>query len=247
MDIPITTARPGDQTQNETQTMTSAIQGIAAAPNVPGPRITQGFTFPTLSRLGTGPRISEISSVDHEELIGLCKCYIKPTTLRGFEYVDADHSIDDSEYCVLPLTGDIPGTVNPFRCERPTSKLSGLLIHAILALCCQHSEHLVGRKSDEAAEHRRKAVQLLESALKTRPVLNLLDPILILFTLDASFSFISSQWSSSKLIYYYQCTLSATGTWSTKLKRAYSMLQTLGGAHVLTTPRMRAQVGMLTW
>ncbi|KAL2818166.1 fungal-specific transcription factor domain-containing protein [Aspergillus cavernicola] len=147
-----------------------------------------------------------------------------PQNTQGFALPTPSH---DSEYCVLPLTGDIPGAVNPFRCERQTSKLSGLLIHAILALCCQHSERLVGNQSSEAAEHRRKAVQLLESALKSRPVLSLLDPILILFTLD--------------------CTLSATGTWSTKLRRAYSMLQTLGGTKVLTTPRMRAQVGMLIW
>lgn len=93
---------------------------------------------------------------------------------------------DDSEYCVLPLTGDIPGAVNPFRCDRQSSPLSGLLVHAILALCCQHRRSSVERSSGEAAEHRRKAFQLLEHALKSRPVLNLLDPILILFTLDVS-------------------------------------------------------------
>lgn len=89
---------------------------------------------------------------------------------------------------MLPLTRDIPGAVNPFRCKSQTSQPSRLLFHAILALCCQHLERLEGNRSSEAAEHRRKAVQLLECALKSSPVLSLLDPILILFTLDASSS-----------------------------------------------------------
>lgn len=88
---------------------------------------------------------------------------------------------------MLPLTGDIPGAVNPFRCERQTSKLSSLLVHAILALCCHHRARLAGNRSIEVAEHRKKAVQLLESAFHRTPGLSLLDPILILFTLDASY------------------------------------------------------------
>lgn len=92
---------------------------------------------------------------------------------------------DDSEYCVLPLTTDIPGAVNPFRRDRQKSQLSGLLVHAILALCCHHRRGVAGISSN-AAEHRRKAVELLESAFKNRPIIGLLDPILILFTLEVS-------------------------------------------------------------
>lgn len=101
-----------------------------------------------------------------------------------------DHAydtIDDSEFCVLPLTGDIPGAVNPFRCKRQTSQRSRLLFHSILALCCQHLGRLAGSWPSEAAEHRRKAVQLLECALQSSPVLSLLEPIVILFTLDAGY------------------------------------------------------------
>lgn len=76
--------------------------------------------------------------------------------------------------------------MNPFRCIRQTSQRSRLLFHSILALCCQHLGRLAGSWPSEAAEHRRKAVQLLECALKSSPVLSLLEPILILFTLDAS-------------------------------------------------------------
>ncbi|KAL2850228.1 hypothetical protein BJY01DRAFT_233302 [Aspergillus pseudoustus] len=168
------------------------------------PRSAQEFALPGPPRLETGPGLALIICVDHEELLGLY----------------------ESEYCVLPITGDISLSINPLRCERQVSKPSGLLIQAIIALCCQHSARLMGSHSDEAAEHRRKATQLLESAFKCRPVLSLLDPILILFTLH--------------------CTISASGIWLSKL-RTHSMLQTLGGTTVLTTPRMRAQVGMLIW
>ncbi|KAE8373874.1 fungal-specific transcription factor domain-containing protein [Aspergillus bertholletiae] len=205
MDISTTTDRPAEPALNGRQNIAPTLQDTAAAPSGSESHSTQGFVFSAPTRPGNDPRIVEITSVDHEELLRLY----------------------DSKYCVLPLTGDIPGAVNPFRCERQVSKPSILLIHAILALCCQHSERLVASQSREAAEHRGQAVRLLESALQNKPHLTLLDPILILFTLD--------------------CTLSAAGTWATKLRRTYSMLQTLGGTGVLTTPRIRAQVGMLIW
>ncbi|KAJ5097066.1 hypothetical protein N7456_007787 [Penicillium angulare] len=84
--------------------------------------------------------------------------------------------------------------------------------------------------SDEVVEHRGKAAQLLENALRTiqsQNSLHLLEPILILFTLD--------------------CTLSATGQWNTHLKRAHSVLQACGGPNSLIAPRQRSQVGMLLW
>ncbi|RAH79666.1 hypothetical protein BO86DRAFT_435775 [Aspergillus japonicus CBS 114.51] len=139
----------------------------------------------------------------------------------------------DSKFCVLPLTGDT--TLNPFRCKRQTSQGSRLLFHSILALCCQHLKRLTGSSwSSEAAEHRRKAAQLLDTALQQGRQhagsvnnLHLLEPILILFTLD--------------------CTLSASGTWATHLHRAHSMLEAAGGPGALISPRIRSQVGMLIW
>lgn len=118
-------------------------------------------------------------------------------THRSLIIGHAYDTIDDSEFCVLPLTGDIPGAVNPFRCKRQTSQRSRLLFHSILALCCQHLGRLAGSWPSEAAEHRRKAVQLLECALQSSPVLSLLEPILILFTLDASHSHRSYMWLNS--------------------------------------------------
>ncbi|CAG8105377.1 unnamed protein product [Penicillium nalgiovense] len=113
--------------------------------------VPRTFQEPTVSyssaRLQAVPMISEISSNDHEKLLELY----------------------DSEFCVLPLTGDIPGTVNPFRCKRQTPQRSRLLFHSILALCCQHLARFAGSWSSEAAEHRRKAVQLLECALQSSP------------------------------------------------------------------------------
>ncbi|KAJ5380097.1 uncharacterized protein N7496_002525 [Penicillium cataractarum] len=83
--------------------------------------------------------------------------------------------------------------------------------------------------SEEMIKHRGKATQLLETALasiQSRECLHLLEPILILFTLDA-----------------FQCTLSATGHWSSHLERAHTMLQLCGGPSSLTAPRQRSQVG----
>ncbi|RDW86608.1 uncharacterized protein DSM5745_03250 [Aspergillus mulundensis] len=74
----------------------------------------------------------------------------------------------DSEFCVLPLTSDMP--INPLRCQRQTSQGSSLLFHSILALCCQHLKGLTGSGSAEADEHRRKALQLLDGALPSRDV-----------------------------------------------------------------------------
>ncbi|KAL4886799.1 fungal-specific transcription factor domain-containing protein [Aspergillus karnatakaensis] len=134
----------------------------------------------------------------------------------------------DSEFCILPLTSDT--SINPFRCQRQTSQGSRLLYHSILALCCQHLKRMTGSWSTEADDHRSKAAHLLDSALQSKQIqrsFHLLEPMLILFTLD--------------------CTLSAAGTWNAHLTRAHSMLQVCGGPSALTTPRVRSQVGMLLW
>lgn len=74
--------------------------------------------------------------------------------------------------------------MNPFRCQPQTSQGSRLLLHSILALCCRHLDRLTGSWSTEAARHRSKAVQLLEQALQNGNEIHLLEPILIMFTLD---------------------------------------------------------------
>ena len=88
---------------------------------------------------------------------------------------------------MLPLTSDI--AINPFRCRPQTAQGSRLLFHAVLALCYRHLNRLTCNWSDEVAEHHGKAVQLLEGALRSKQSqnnLHLLEPILILFTLDVS-------------------------------------------------------------
>ena len=94
-------------------------------------------------------------------------------------------NLDDSEFCVLPLTSDM--SVNPFRCQLQMSQSSPLLFHSILALCCQHLDCLTGSWSTEASQHKKKAVQLLEYTFKSKEnerSFHLLEPILIMFTLD---------------------------------------------------------------
>ncbi|KFY08400.1 hypothetical protein V492_06265 [Pseudogymnoascus sp. VKM F-4246] len=85
--------------------------------------------------------------------------------------------------------------------------------------------------SKEASEHRKKAVELLDTASKsdqvTRIGLHVLEPILVMFTLD--------------------CTLSATGPWTGHLMRVRSVLDACGGPLALDNSRVRSQVGMLFW
>lgn len=136
-----------------------------------------------LTAASVAPRaVLELSPNDHDWLLELCKKHKFPVvvlaTLTGQ---------DDSQFCVLPLTGDL--TVNPFRCKQHVSQGSRLLFHSILALCCQHLNRLTGSYSKEATENRRKATQLLECTLRSKEAnsnFHLLEPLLILFTLDAS-------------------------------------------------------------
>ncbi|KAE8318357.1 fungal-specific transcription factor domain-containing protein [Aspergillus transmontanensis] len=135
----------------------------------------------------------------------------------------------DTEFCVLPITSDI--ALNPFRCREPLSQGSRLLFHSILALCCRHLSQITGTPSSEEREHRNQAFKLLENALQSdqlaRRGLTLLDPLLVLFTLD--------------------CTLSASGRWSTYLTRAHSILEACGGPPALDNARIRSQVAMILW
>lgn len=62
----------------------------------------------------------------------------------------------------------------------------------MLALCCRHLNLLTGSWSSEAQEHCGEASKLLAQACQNQQLvkkgLELLDPILILFTLDVSMS-----------------------------------------------------------
>ncbi|PLB49686.1 hypothetical protein P170DRAFT_357297 [Aspergillus steynii IBT 23096] len=142
---------------------------------------------------------------------------------------DALLQLYDTEFCILPLTSDT--ALNPFRYRKPLPQGSKLLFHSILALCCRHISQITGTWSSEEREHRSQAMKLLEYTLRndqlTREGLTLLDPILILFTLD--------------------CTISASGQWSTHLTRVFSILESCGGVSALNNARIRAQVAMVVW
>ncbi|KAE8147898.1 fungal-specific transcription factor domain-containing protein [Aspergillus avenaceus] len=135
----------------------------------------------------------------------------------------------DTEFCVLPITSDT--ALNPFRCREPVSQGSKLLFHAILALCCRHLSQMTGTWSTEEREHRSQAFKLLDHALQSdqlsRRGHTLLDPLLVLFTLD--------------------CTLSASGKWTAYLTKALSILEACGGPSTLDNARIRSQVAMLIW
>ncbi|QMW31287.1 hypothetical protein G4B84_006668, partial [Aspergillus flavus NRRL3357] len=98
----------------------------------------------------------------------------------------------DTEFRVLPTTSDT--ALNPFRCREPLPQGSRLLFHSILALCCRHLSQITGTPSSEEREHRNQAFKLLENALQSdqlaRRGLTLLDPLLVLFTLDVQVSVI---------------------------------------------------------
>ncbi|KAI9043602.1 uncharacterized protein KD926_003372 [Aspergillus affinis] len=142
---------------------------------------------------------------------------------------DALLQLYDKEFCILPLTSDT--ALNPFRYRKPLPQGSRLLFHAILALCCRHLSQITGAWSSEEREHRSQAMKLLEYTLRngqlTRERLTLLDPILVLFTLD--------------------CTISASGQWTTHLTRVLSILESCGGVSALNNQRIRAQISMVVW
>ncbi|KAK1143722.1 hypothetical protein N8T08_006122 [Aspergillus melleus] len=142
---------------------------------------------------------------------------------------DALLQLYDTEFCILPLTSDT--ALNPFRYRKPLPQGSRLLFHAILALCCRHLSQITGAWSSEEKEHRSQAMKLLEYSLRngqlTREGLTLLDPILVLFTLD--------------------CTISASGQWTTHLTRIFSILEGCGGVSALNNQRIRAQIAMVVW
>lgn len=124
----------------------------------------------------------ETASVDsqNDALFQLCK---KP---YRYGLSKSNMALDDTEFCILPLTSDT--ALNPFRYRKPLLQGSRLLFHSILALCCRHLRQITGAWLSEEREHRTQAMKLLEYTLRNDQVtsngLTLLDPILVLFTLD---------------------------------------------------------------
>lgn len=89
-------------------------------------------------------------------------------------------AVDDSDFCIIPLTNNMQ--INPFRCERSLWQTSPSLMHAVLALA---GHHLV---APDVEDHRQIAIHALRRSLdtswRTTPLLELLDTIIILFSLD---------------------------------------------------------------
>ena len=136
---------------------------------------------------------------------------------------------DDQEFCTRPLTKDF--AFNPFRCREETSDGTNFLFHAILALSSHHLARTQGdvHLKTESLNHKSTAIKLYSEALLQPDIqhLALLDTLLILITLEAA--------------------QSALSTWKVHLVGAYNLIEAAGGVSVLVTPRLRSQFGMLQW
>ena len=104
---------------------------------------------------------------------------------------------DNAEFCVIPLTFDLP--VNPFRYRTEILKRSPCLLHAVLALACHHTDRhstpTAGRRksghiSEVSLSHGQHALQLFRHAFDWQNVSQmgsaLLDTIIALFSFDVS-------------------------------------------------------------
>ncbi|KIW36494.1 uncharacterized protein PV06_11261 [Exophiala oligosperma] len=136
----------------------------------------------------------------------------------------------NTSFCILPLTADM--NLNPFRIrQRDNLPSPSFVAHAVLALSCQHLNHLTGGWATKAVEHRSKADLMLAAALSGREYPNslgdILDAILIMITQD--------------------CALSALGTWNVHLRRALEALNAAGAVAALDDTRVQSQVAMLVW
>lgn len=93
--------------------------------------------------------------------------------------------IDDQDFCVFPLSGDIPS--NPFRCRSETTRGPQSLLHAILAVSYFHA----GRQSSrtdllpfDVVDHQNTALKLYRDELDTYTSSQgpqLLDTVMVLF------------------------------------------------------------------
>ena len=152
------------------------------ADNLPTEGVVSTFRAPvgdpTSGLLGAGQVGNQ-----HDALLQLCK---SEQYNMDWSILTCWRCLDDTEFCILPLTSDT--ALNPFRYRKPLPQESRLLFHAILALCCRHLSQITGAWSSEEREHRSQAMKLLEYTLRngqlTREGLTLLDAILVLFTLD---------------------------------------------------------------
>ena len=106
-------------------------------------------------------------------------------------------------------------------------------MHAILALSSHHLSKATSKKQleleTETFNHKSTAYQLYREALSQPDTqhLALLDTLLVLITLEAA--------------------QSALSTWSVHLNGAYNLIKASGGIHMITTPRLTAQIIMLNW
>lgn len=97
------------------------------------------------------------------------------------------HSIDNEEFCTIPLTFHL--RINPFRYRTDLDPEPIFLVHAVMALAGHHVN------SDSTLSHRHTALQLLRQGLDMfsdpETMYSILDTIVILFSLDVGPSVLS--------------------------------------------------------
>ena len=94
-------------------------------------------------------------------------------------------TVDDQDFCIVPLSRDIPS--NPLRCRVETCRGSGSLLHAILAVSCYHAGRQ-GSMDDypvtDVVDHQNTAVELYRKELNACTQshgMQLLDTTMVLF------------------------------------------------------------------
>ncbi|OKL56438.1 hypothetical protein UA08_08160 [Talaromyces atroroseus] len=133
----------------------------------------------------------------------------------------------DQEFCITPLSGDIPS--NPLRCRLETCRASRSLLHAILAVSCYHAGRQ-GSKDDypitDVADHQNTAVELYRKEQNMSYGVQLLDTTIVLFLCRAT-----------------QC---AFNNWATHIYEAGKLLKLSGGPGAwLNNRKVQAQVVLL--
>ncbi|RDW58181.1 hypothetical protein BP6252_13592 [Coleophoma cylindrospora] len=138
----------------------------------------------------------------------------------------------DQDFCVVPLSGDVPS--NPFRCRSETSRGSQSLLHAILAVSCYHAGRQASKGDyppSDVFDHQNTAIQLYRNELNTytgSQAVQLLDTTMVLFLFHA--------------------TQSAFGSWATRISDAQKLLRLSGGPEIwVHNRRVQAQVVLLLW
>ncbi|CRG87158.1 hypothetical protein PISL3812_04174 [Talaromyces islandicus] len=195
------------ETHHSTEDMTSTMENVAMIRNSPIPICHDQIQ--DLMALGGPTR--------HETLFGK---------------FDALLDLYDQNYCIVPLSGDIPS--NPFRCRLEISHQPSALMHAVLAVSSYHA----GRQL------RRDDSSLVNVIDHQNAAMKLYDEEILHFTVSKGPQLLDT----TMLLFMFKATQSAFSNWSTSISNAFHLLKLLGGPEFWVNNRkIQAQVVLLLW